>query len=393
MAKPIIKQIQTFDATVGSTVYFVWTGFMAYNNRMIIYDASTMNVVYDDTYAINHYTLDHAIPANKLTNGKKYAVSIAVIDVNDSESEFSDKYYFTVSKTPTFYLKNLSTSSTLSVQNASYTAELVYSQVDNVAIDTYSFSLYNSVKEKIYTSDIYKGAKSSFKCTFNALANNSVYYISAAGSTVQGVTMSTGLCAISVSYEEPSFYSIFYATPNPVIGTVDYYSNMIDIESDLPSKDYRILDGYVDLTSNPTSVRYSKNFKIPKDATISIRMRKVHRSCNVFRAQTNGENVFLLKALYDEDTKIFRFKLIVYGTTSNYILYSDPLVFTNYDLVTVHIRRINGIYGLYPFITKSSVVVVEDQWFVNNDVRIPSSNYSFIGTDTTRPDMWFVEQD
>lgn len=391
MAKPIIKQLKTFDATVGSTAYFVWTGFMAYNNRMIIYDASTMNVVYDNTYDENHYTLDHAIPAKILTNGKKYAVSIAVLDINKTESTFSDKYYFTVSKTPTFYLKDLSTSTTLSVQNASYTAELVYSQADNVAIDTYSFSLYNSVKERIFTSDVYKGAKSSFKCTFNALANNSVYYISATGSTVQGVTMSTGLCPISVNYQEPSFYSVFYTTPNPIIGTVDYTSNMIDIESDLPSKDYRFEDGFVDLTKEPNSVRYSKNFTIPKNFTLSVRMKNVHKTCNVLKAQKSGEDLWLLRAIYDEDTKVFRFKLIVYGNTSDYIIYSDSLDFTNYDIVTLHIRRINGIYGLYPFITKSSVVVIDNQWFVDETRRISNNNYTFIG-DKAHAETWFVEE-
>lgn len=396
MAKPIIKQITPFDATTTESVFvdFVWTGFMAYNNRMIIYDANTMNVVYDHTYETNYYVLSHKIPtgpSSPLTNGKKYAVAIAVIDQNGAESDISDKQYFWVSKKPTFYFKDLSPDDPLRVEDSTYTAQLVYSQANNVAIDTYRFYLYNSVKEEIDASDVFKGMNSAFKYTYRTLDSNYVYYLRATGVTVQGVVMDTGYLPISVQYEVPTFYSLFYATPNPVIGTVDYYSNIIDIESDLPSTDYRYDNGFIDLTVDPKSVRYSKNFKVPKDATISLRMKKAHKTCNILKGETDGKTAWMLRAIYDEDADIFRFRLTAYGNTSNYVLYSEPLDFNNYDIVTVHIRRVNGIYGLYTFITKSDVMVLKNQWFdFSHTIPFPIDSDYYFNNGTTRMGSYFV---
>ena len=51
MAKPIIKEIEAFDASQETYVEFLWSGNAAYNNRMVIYDADTMLSVYDHTYS------------------------------------------------------------------------------------------------------------------------------------------------------------------------------------------------------------------------------------------------------------------------------------------------------------------------------------------------------
>ena len=610
MAKPIIKQMTPFDASSSKLVQFVWTGAMAYNNRMIVYDASTMLSVYDHTYSSNHYRLDHEIPADTLENGKKYAVQIAVIDKDGNVSEFSDKYYFNVISTPAFYFDGLIASESVDynqnlIQSQTYKATLIYEQAEKEPIASYQFFLYSSVKELLDSSDVMKN-QLKMEYTYRSLESNFNYYLRATGFTQKGIPLDTGYVLITVSYANPSLYARMYATPNEQIGTVDYYSNIVDIESDRPSEEYEFDEGYVDLTQgdplktcvisesspllprmtvnyldlegtskrivtekdeseitvssyseinkitidgkyeqltepiislndyvpgsyryidtfnitvdgtlienindslpmrslpidvhdelvitalgqryftrnvgetlitsqlvpvatgmtrnkygrdmftayydigatvkygsvnlvsnalpiatdtscmvlsqdgslaimwdptefnitdldsanawldthtvsvlyplvNPTtfyldpvlmprlinvnSVRYSRNFVIPNNATISVKMKDAFKTCEVLRVQNGEQNTFVLTSMiYDDNT--LRYKLQILGPTSDYIIYSDALYFHSWDIVTIHIRRVDGVYGLYVFITEQEADPKRNMWFLTSE--------------------------
>ena len=86
MAKPIIKTVHAFDASEAYFITFTWSGNQAYNNRLVLYDASTQAIVYDHTYSFNYYKLDHEIPAYTLDNNKQYAAQVSVIDANGGSS-------------------------------------------------------------------------------------------------------------------------------------------------------------------------------------------------------------------------------------------------------------------------------------------------------------------
>ena len=49
MAKPVINKIQTFDATVGTTVAFSFSGNQTYENRLVISDADSSALVFNET--------------------------------------------------------------------------------------------------------------------------------------------------------------------------------------------------------------------------------------------------------------------------------------------------------------------------------------------------------
>ena len=619
MAKPIIKTINPFDASQAYIVGFIWTGAMAYNNRMMIYDADTMLAVYDHTYGANYYRLSHDIPAGLLENGKKYAVAISVIDVNGDASEFSDKYYFWCMETPEFGFENLSTEVQNYVNSSTYTATLYYAQAESVPLSSFQFFLYNSTKELLDSSDVirYSGS-ASMRYTYRSLENNTVYYLRATGTNTRSVPVDTGYILIIATYANPSMYARFYATPNPTIGTVDYYSNIVDIESDRPSSEYTFEEGFIDLTGvdpnktiiitesnemypvmtvsysdlnnvvqsvhtensptlfitgfsevksisikgksqqiqypilslndyvkgsykyveacdltidgtllenvieanplrnlplndvadlftldnngkrviyrnvgetiisaesipiatgttrnkygrdmftayfdigasgqkgignlicdalpvdtdtscvrltndgslamawdvtefnitdwesaqawltrytvsvlyplketkrlfldpiimpsmkNVNSVRYSRNFTIPPNATISVRMKEAFKTCEVLRVQSEGVDTFVLSStVYDDG--MLRYKLEVFGPASDYIFYSDPLYFHRWDIVTIHIRRIDGVYGMYVFVTEQDPDPKRNMWFIETEP--PESQ-------TERGDVW-----
>ena len=620
MAKPIIKTITPFDAATAYTIEFIWTGTMAYNNRMVIYDADSMLSVYDHTYSSNHYVLDHVIPAGTLVNGKKYAVQVAVINQKGKPSEFSDKVFFNVIAAPQFYFDGLIASEHVEydenlIESQTYKAQLVYKQVNNEPIASYQFFLYSSVKRLLDASDIFQQS-TDLSYTYRSLESNTNYYLRATGYTQKGIPLDTGYVLVTVSYMNPSMYARLYATPNTKIGTVDYYSNIVDIESDRPGDEYTYEDGFIDLTesdpnkkiviskasnltsrtivnyldingssksvytdsssitiskyneinkiviwgkyqqvSTPTlslnnyqsgsyiymnycnltvdgvlfediseamplrslpkgdihdeltiegdgrvvfeknigevtvlssmtptktgtttnkygrnmftayydvgltsatgtnnlvcdalpvsattscvkivdgllavmwdttefnvtnmstartwlsghklsvlyplkysellylspialprltnvnSVRYSNNFIIPNNATVSVRMKDAFKTCEILRVQSKDKITFILSStVYDDKT--LRYKLDVKGPASDYIIYSEPFIFTSYDIMTVHVRRINGVYGLYAYITQQDADPPRNMWFMTAEP--PKS-------DLERDDVW-----
>ena len=125
MAKPIVNSISAFDAIKEHYISFVWNGNVAYNNKIYIYDAQTLAIVYEHQYPYNYYKLQHVIPANTLQNGKQYAISVEVIDAYGDISELSDKVYFQCLSTPTLDFANIHDKDEINM--GTFTAILLYS--------------------------------------------------------------------------------------------------------------------------------------------------------------------------------------------------------------------------------------------------------------------------
>ena len=63
MSKPTINKIIPFDASYDYTVSMSYIGNIPYKNRIIIYNAKTLSVVYDHISDAG-ISLEHMIPAN-----------------------------------------------------------------------------------------------------------------------------------------------------------------------------------------------------------------------------------------------------------------------------------------------------------------------------------------
>ena len=261
MSKPIIKTINTFDASVGTTIYFVWNGEMAYNNHLVIYDAETMDVTWEHTYPNTHTALNHVIESGVLINSTRYAASVAVIDVTGKESDFSDKVYFVVQENPTFYFNGLSTTEINQVESSTLATTLFYSQPDGTPISSYEFFLYtvknNQPFEQVDQSGVLTN-QYKLAYTYRSFENDRLYMLRATGVNTKGVEVDTGYVTIEVHYENPNVFSRIMAEADSATGVVKYSSNIVDIESDRPSEEYTFNDGFIDLTQ----VALTKTFAI-----------------------------------------------------------------------------------------------------------------------------------
>ena len=214
MAKPIINKIQPFDANRPYEISLSWNGNRAHANRILIYDNGTNNLVFDDT--VSSFALKHIIPANTLTNGKKYVIQAQTYDVENIASPLSDKVLFYTFETPDFYFNNIPENG--KVTNASFSASIYYYSSDWEDINTYIFYLYDSTKKQLLESNI---LNDSFDISYNyrGLENNTFYYIRCLGVTVNGMELDTGYIEISVKYENPNTYSRIYSTALPSQGS------------------------------------------------------------------------------------------------------------------------------------------------------------------------------
>lgn len=340
MAKPIINKIQPFDANRPYEISLSWNGNRAHANRILIYDNGTNNLVFDDT--VSSFALKHIIPANTLTNGKKYVIQAQTYDVENIASPLSDKVLFYTFETPDFYFNNIPENG--KVTNASFSASIYYYSSDWEDINTYIFYLYDSTKKQLLESNI---LNDSFDISYNyrGLENNTFYYIRCLGVTVNGMELDTGYIEISVKYENPNTYSRIYSTALPSQGCVQIASNLIIIQYN-GTESFEYPNGMIDLRDK--TLYYDEGFLIEDDFTVIIRGLNLWQNADIFKMKNEKYGLTLSSHIYGGDK--LRFRLLVPNGVSNYLLYSDEQIFDNEDLITIVIRRKNNVYQLKVFI-------------------------------------------
>ena len=359
MAKPSINRIVPFDARYDKVVSMTYFGNMAYSNRIIIYNAETMEQVYDDT--ISTFMLTHTIPANTLTNGIKYAIQGQVFDSEGIGSVLSDKVYFWCFETPSFYFQNLSDGYT--IESAFYNAVVTYEQSNDEPLAAYQFHIYDGSHLLLTESEVLYDTD-DISYSFKGLESGHNYYLRCTGSTLNGMELDTGYVRVFVRYENPNTYARIYAHCDEETGIVYYETNLIIIESSTEGE-FEYNNGVINLIGK--ELVYDKDFIIPGDFTMGIRAKSLYREGTILTCK-NSNYGFTLSAHIDDEGRL-RFKLNVPNGLTNYILYTEPYTFSDDDMVTIYIRRINNIYSITCFFDYEYTEQT-DMWFGTNTPSI-----------------------
>lgn len=367
MAKPIIKKITPFDATKDYTVSFAWTGNRSYSNRIIIYRNENLDVVYDHTATT--YKLEQTIPADTLVNGKSYIIKCQSFDHEGVESPLSDGTMFYTFHTPVFQFSNL----TDTITNSSFNAIINYYSSDFEDIDSYKFYLYDSTqRELLQSGTLYDEIDVSY--TYRGLESNTHYYIRCVGVTINGMALDTGYVEIFVNYENPTAYSRLYAVNKPDRGCISLETNLIIIQYN-GTEEFEYQDGMINLIDK--TLYYDEGFLIEGDFTLILRGLHLWGTREILRMKNERHGLSLSSRIYSDGN--LRFKLKVPNGVSNYILYSEPLSFTDKDMITICLRRINNVYQLKVFF-KVNFVPEGNYWFGRTKPK----------TNVEKYDTWFV---
>ena len=383
MSKPNINYISPFDATQEHKVSMSYLGNIPYSNRIIIYDATTLFVVFDDT--CTGFTLEHIIPANVLQNGKKYAIQGQVFDSVGNASVLSDKAYFWCFATPSFYFGNVNNDDTITT--ASFYANLVYDQPDWEDIAEYRFYLYDEVKNLLVESESYY-TTDNMNYPYRGLEDDKFYYIRAIGATQNGIQMDTGYIKVFVNYENPEDYKLIYAECNEQNSVVTYQTNFVVINPSDTTTQYEYENGWINLLDK--TLVYDQDFIVDGDFTMSIRGKDLYRNTTILKCSNDKMGFTLSSYIYDDGN--MRYKLTVPNGICNYVLYSEPIMPEMWDIVTIHIRRINNIYQLYCFIEEGEEEKY-NMWFGQKRPTASTLAMYDIWIDVDEPGVTRVDKD
>lgn len=341
MGKPIINKINTFDATKESTITFSYSGNQPYKNRILITNASTNDIVFDETITTMKFI--HRIPSSTLENNVSYTAQISVFDVEGNESSLSDKLFFTCYSTPTFGFNDLNSTSQNTISSNNYLATVSYSQEQSRQLKSYVFYLYDATKTNLITQSdmLYYSPGSDISYTYKSLNNNTLYYLKCIGITVDGVTVDTGFVKIYANYVVSNLYSEFTLTNHKAGGYIQGISNFKPIDGTV-SGEYTIENGILNLPDG--SVTYKDGFLINGGHLVGISIKNPKNNVCIFQESNGIDSIKLFHHIYES---LHYFKLVAENELTNYVLYSDRIQMATNELITIYIERQENLYQLY----------------------------------------------
>lgn len=386
--KPVIKPITPFDATIGTKITATYAGNMPYYNRVVIQDAITLVTVYDRTIASSEYS--HTLDPNykgeivaagdvgySLINGRRYTATIQFFGRTlDDPFLVSDKSSFLTRTTPLFYLEGVEDG--MVIDSASIGLTLIYIQKESEQLISYRFSIYDNNKKLLQETDI-KYDLNDMTYIFKGLENLTTYYVRATGVTKNGIDLDTGYKEIRTQYENPSVYARMFVKNDPKTSEMEYWTNFVMIESDEDPDSFEYEDGFI-LLDNGQKVTYSKGFEIEGDATWHIRAKDMDYERVIMRVFSENGGEFYVEGIRDTDMNL-RFRLVVPGSMSRYILYTQSVNIDWMDIVNIWIRRINNIYEIKLFVEKNPIII--------GNLFLEEEEPSITGMALGEQDLWF----
>lgn len=348
MAKPILsaESAYAFDATTSKIFTYRWASDQSQSvgNILRIRNNANNTTVYEEQ--ISTLKLQHELPANILTNGTTYNVSIAVVCSNGTTSDYSDTVLFTCYSTPSF---SVSINSNQVVESSSIPVYISYNQSEGEQLQYFTLYLYDSNKNIIDRSGTKYDIDSSF--SFGNLQDNTAYYVSASGQTVNHMSISTDLIPFTVDYITPTYYSLVTAENVKDGGYVQISCHLVSVEGTTDGEPIYIDDEYVD-TKNGPNVRFDEGFIISNDFTICASGYGFLQNELLMKAMNKSGNsvqIWIRKGKYDvnDDSEKWFIELrsgseTVYCTNlSNYFDYSQG------DTLYIWIKRKNNYYAVH----------------------------------------------
>ena len=311
MGKPTLYPIAPFDKTIGTVLYFTYSGNQAVKNKVVIRENTSNTIVYEKEYET--FQLKHKLdPTNlsSLENGKQYNVTVQVFDSSGTGSPISTPGLFYCFTTPQFSISNITQGQI--IQSSYLPVNVSYFQQEDEPINQYSISLYDAGHQKISSSNIlYSIPVGSDSYTFSGLLDDNTYYIKAQGTTVHGFAFDTGFIQFSVNYITPSAFYLLELANQYEMGSIKIQSNIIMITGESDSNEYTE-DNSCLIITNGRYAKFSEGYVINGDFALSF----------IGNAQDNK----VILELVGSDCR---------ATVTNIVEYSDP--FDTTSAATKHV--------------------------------------------------------
>lgn len=353
MIKPILNQILPFDSTLGKTFDFQWNdNFQAVKNKLVIRNNVTNDIVYNETMV--SMVKSHSIPQNvaNLLNGGTYNAVISVFDSENNESLPSDAIIFKCFTTPSWYFSNLIEGQI--IQDNVYNLQLIYGQLENELLNSFSVSLYDSGNILIHQSETFYNP-TVLEYTLSNLEHNKQYSVIASGETVNGMRFSTTKVTFQINYIKPELFALvgIENIKEEASIKISYNVEVITGTSNLENPIYITLEDptEIDLTADGAYVQFSSGYDLLDNNITQIIMRKPTDYKNILEYNSGNEllEIKYMRGFFASQVgeKAY-FILRIFNSIVTYIVYSNYIDIPNEnDQINIFIKRINGLYSIY----------------------------------------------
>lgn len=360
------------DATKDFKITYSWAGNndQQIGNVIYIYKNSDNSLIYNEQFT-NYYKQEITVPANTLTNGVQYKVSVAVI-TSEGTSTTSEPMLFYCYTTPTFEFSNVENEQI--IQNDTYEFELSYNQTEGEELEEYYVTLYASDQTAIYTSDVSYNTE-SLSVTISGLENNTQYYIKAFGQTLTGMSIETQSIHITVRYLQPAIYNLVELTNNFHGGYITIKSNITSLRGRVYKNgeeiDATFVDNeYVDVTDLDSILKFNEDFNLSNNFTLMLKGFGFTRNTYMLTMSNGVYKLYVYYRIgsYDSTNGVekayFEVRVegaITYTITSNYI--DVP---ANVELVGFMLSKQNSYYEIVAYNYKTPAVDIPSGIIQNN---------------------------
>jgi len=345
---PVLLNKKPFDAEYDHMLQFTYSGSQIFASRLIAKDNATNEVVYDQKVSSMNTT--YTIPAGTLTNGKTYNFQLSVFDHEDTESSLSSPIMLLCLKTPVFTFANVTPF--MIVKNSYLDVTIIYEQENGELLNEYYIMLYAANKTSlVYTSDIQYADNLTVKIP--ELMDDTVYYIRATGSTVNGMEMDTGQIEFSCDYLKPDLFLHFRADNVPEEGSVKLSSNFVLVEGKTDSASLQFENGEKVNLLNGDKVWFDDGY-VADNFTLNAIVEDIPDFATFMRFNM-GTAIVELSWNYGyfdiSDDKMYYVELAAYhmigGEILRYIRTSNLIpALEDGQQVFIWMRHVNGLYDL-----------------------------------------------
>lgn len=356
MAKPILNDITVFDATEGTTIYFLLYG-RADSVTWYAHDNETGKQVATGTAELSGLMANKSFPfpAGKLTN-KAYPYFLRIETVyQGKKSELSDPMLFYCKTRPILAFANLSPSTPNTVSTSMAQFELNYTNViaEGESLNTYQYFLYDASKELIMESREYYGDIAN-GFLVDGFTNNAIYYLRGMGTSINGYQFDTGYLTLQVSYAVELNRALLSAENDEKNGVVRVKSTIAFMDGvSVGDVEYVHLSGNnyaADLTDG--SIAYTIPYEVEGYETSEYNLRVVVKPIiyKDFMTISNKGILFNvstnIRAFTDYTDENEKFFVIIKGNDyimeSNYLNKPDESHF-----ISVDIAFQNGLFSIF----------------------------------------------
>lgn len=270
LTKPIGIPISAFDAYDGQEFSFnAVGGDQVVGNTIFIYDEN-FNVKYSNYKST--YDFSQTVLTNAITNGNKYYFSFQTKNINNQESQLSEKVPFYCYTEPNIIFSPKQAT----ISNSNYTFNAYYTQVEGEYLNNYVFELYNATNNMLVSkSDTYfarqedhtpfneTGVEYHMKHTFENMIEGERYYVVVKTNTIYNTSVVSEKYEFNVKYGKDRLYNILDCENFCNKGYIRIESKVNIIDGKINNPIYE--NNKLDLSNENNKLLWDKGFSIESE--------------------------------------------------------------------------------------------------------------------------------